>query len=152
MMKDSQRSRGVATDVATVSDWFVRDGFEHVLPELGDSPTLNVLRESLTTWFSDSERSARDIVVLYYSGHGEAVDRDSFFLIARDTRFGPRGPLPLSALPHDDLARVVADSPVQHALIIIDTCYSGGVVTGFSAKAGELLSSRRREPGVPYGV
>jgi hypothetical protein len=151
-LPEERQLPSVISDVALVSSWFVRHGFEYVLRELGESPTAGDLANRLGDWFGSDSRTPYDIVVLYFSGHGEAVDRDAHYLLARDSRFNNAGLLPHTALADDELARLVAASPVQHALIVLDTCYSGAAITGFSRKAAELLARRGRTRDAPFGI
>ena len=64
-------------------------GYERVLPGLGNSPTVEELRTGLSNWLTADEpadkRRASDLVVIYYSGHGE-VGQDDHFLLAADSR------------------------------------------------------------------
>src|SRR5437868_656094 len=46
-------------------------GYERVIPGLGDSPTVEELRAGLSDWLTDEQRRASDLVVIYYTGHGE---------------------------------------------------------------------------------
>jgi WD40 repeat protein len=151
-LADAEQLPSVDADVALVVDWFTRHGYTRVLPALGASPTLAALRSSLGAWLTADARNANDRLVFYYSGHGESVSHDAHYLLARDSQLRDGRLLSHSALPDDELARLFADSPIQHALVILDTCYSGRGIAGWSAKAGGLLGNRQWDGTTAHGI
>jgi hypothetical protein len=50
-------------------------GYTQVLAELGDNPTSQQLLGTLSAWLTDPARRADDLVVIYYSGHGDTQAR-----------------------------------------------------------------------------
>jgi hypothetical protein len=120
----------VVEDVALVAGFFTGLGFQRVLSELGDDPCRGDLERRLGGWLTAAERTARDVLIFYYSGHGESVDDDAHYLVFRDTEYSHDRPLPHTALADDQLVRLFAASPVQHAPLILDTCPGRGVRRG----------------------
>jgi hypothetical protein len=92
--------------------------------ELKD-PDSNEFRNTINNYIL-SRSADRDILILYFSGHGVAIGRDDFGLCTTDTIIHP---LTKTALP----LSVVKISEILHSLntaniipvIIIDACYSG---------------------------
>ena len=100
-----------------------RLGYQLVLPELCDDPTDQLLRTSVGAWCTDPARRESDIVVFYYSGHGAySGDRAHFLMTANSKERNLEG----TAVKSDQLARLMlADTPLKHLLIILDTCHAG---------------------------
>jgi hypothetical protein len=95
---------------------------EPPIPNL--DPTFEQFRKGLGTWFSSSERKTTDIVVLYYSGHGEPSNpAENHFLLMHDSDQHPG----TTAFATADFARFFEDNNVRppQLLIILDTCYAG---------------------------
>ena len=91
--------------------------------------------------------------MIYYSGHGE-VGQDDHFLLAADSRRHRETGSVLSgtALASGDLARVLAETPVQQVLLILDTCHAGHGGEDFAAKAGRVIRTFWRDARLPSGV
>jgi hypothetical protein len=119
-------------------------GYTRVLAdELGSggiNPSVEELRRELAAWFGAPERSPEDLVTVYYTGHG-ASEGSSHYLYGRDTK--EVGSLAGFALRSGDLADFIAASPVQHALVLLDTCFSGAGAGEAAARAQELSRSLR---------
>ena len=119
-------------------------GYRRVLAgELGHDgidPRVDELRRNLSAWFAASDRSPEDLVVVYYTGHG-ASDERHHYLYGHDTT--ESGSLAGSALRSEDLAEFIASSPVQHALVLLDTCFSGAGAGQAAARAQEFSNSLR---------
>jgi WD40 repeat protein len=112
-------------------------GYTQVLAELGDNPTSQQLRGTLSAWLTDPARRPDDLVVVYYSGHG--VTRGRHYLLTRDSEEdSPAG----TALATEDLAWILGDSQVQQLLVIIDTCYAGRGVQDLGRVAAQLAEVR----------
>jgi WD40 repeat protein len=88
-------------------------------------PTLTGLRAAVR-----EAAAAAPVVVLYYTGHGTDAERDTYYLVTKNSR---PADLTDSALPardllrlftvHDGQGQLIADQPI--VLIILDCCYSG---------------------------
>src|SRR5205807_2605157 len=101
-------------------------GYTRVLPELAESPSKQRLQQNLVRWLTDEDRRPSDQLVFYYTGHGETLDRH--YLIPADGRYqrDTQRLITSSAVAVETLLHpLFVDSPVQHALVILDTCYSG---------------------------
>ncbi len=135
--------------VRSVAELFTKKlGYERVLPGLGESPTVGELREGLSNWFAAKERQASDLVVIYYSGHGETCE-DDHVLLARDSDLKN---LAGTSLASGDLARFLANSPAQQILLVLDTCQAGRGGEDFAAKASRVIRNLRRDDHHPSGL
>lgn len=142
----------VPADLARIVACFTALGYARVLPELGEDPTADQMRQSLGEWFADKSRTELDHLVLYYSGHGESVEGAGHYLCGRDAQYKDDQLLWYSAFADEDIATALASSGVQHAMIIFDTCFSTGGVISLSKKAAEILESSKWNNDLPHGI
>jgi WD40 repeat protein len=151
-LPEDQQLPSVADDLARIVTSFEHCGYDRVLPQLGNNPSANDLRQALGDWFTDPSRTSADIVVFYYAGHGERIDGDGHYLAACDARYNGTRLLSHTALAEEEIAKLFPASAVQHALLIVDTCYAEAGITGLSKKASELLDTRRWDATRPRGI
>ena len=151
-LREDEQLPSVCDDLTRLVGCFERCGYERVLAELGNNPSANELRQALGDWFADDSRRSADVVILYYAGHGERVEGDGHYLAARDTRYKGTRLLTHTALAEEELAKPFAGSPVQHALVILDTCYAEAGIMGFSKKAVDVFDTRRWTASHPRGI
>nr|WP_160161631.1 caspase family protein [Embleya hyalina] len=148
---------GVDEDVARIVALFATMGYERVLTDVSDDPDAGGFEYALAAWCAGGGLAAGDVVVVYYAGHGDQPTAGPYRLAcAGSTAMHPRSWLSL-----DNLAAILAESPVRDVLFIVDACNAGlgadelGAVTAAFGKArgGEdpasgtwvLASARRRE-------
>jgi Caspase domain len=112
----------VEQDLRSIGDLFC-DGlhYENALPDLKVNPKKEVFRQTLRDWIRNKDRNESDVVVIYYSGHGD-IEGDRHYLLTTDS--DPEDLLD-TAVPTEDLARRIANSSVRLVLLLIDTCYAG---------------------------
>ena len=133
-LPDDAQLPSVSEDIRLIVDLFTKKlGYERVLPELGKNPTSNALRLKLSTWLRHPDRRASDVIVFYYSGHGD-VSRKHYLLTSDSQETNLIG----TALPTEALAEMLDGSPCQEVLVILDTCYSGQGIGDFSKVAAEV--------------
>lgn len=119
----------VRDDLARMVQLFINElGYKQALNDLYLNPEHEQLRKGLSRWMRDKTRTAEDIVVIYYAGHGE-IEGDRHYLCTRDSE---QGYLLDSALPSEDLARMLIESPIQQLLVILDTCHAGAGIGNFA--------------------
>ncbi|MDB9395520.1 caspase family protein [Microcystis aeruginosa CS-573] len=115
----------VETDLELVNSLFTSGfGYQRVLPSLHLNPTTNDLKKLFPNWLRDRERhGTKNILIFYYSGHGEYCQGDKHYLILEDTNSDD---IPSTALPTQDLVLPLNNKQVKisQILYIIDTCYS----------------------------
>ncbi len=100
------------------------------------NPKATNLINKFADWLQDEERRETDLVIFYYSGHGEYLQGERHYLLQEDT--DPKRP------GQNDLATEELVRPLQYEgvkisqiLYIIDTCYAqsgAGNVTEFASK------------------
>jgi hypothetical protein len=114
-------------------------GYTQVLAQLGDNPTSQQLRSTLSDWLTDQARRPDDLVVVYYSGHG--VTRGGrHYLLTRDS---VERNLAGTALATEEFAWMLGeDSAVQQLLVIVDTCYAGRGAQDLGRVAAQLAEVR----------
>lgn len=141
----------VETDLERVIDLFTRDfGYQRVLTDLDINPKKDEITLKFAQWLQQNRRET-DIVIFYYSGHGEYILGDRHYLLLEDTDPNLIGQ---TALSTEDLVRPLNNDGVRIAqiLYIIDTCYSqmGAVdVTKFAAGSiGIYRSSKEKSIAV----
>ena len=111
----------VTADLAKVVRLFTGMGYEPQLAGLRHDPTAAALREGIQEWFNHPDRSDSDILVFYYTGHGESTG-PRHYLLTRDSRSG----YPTTAFSADFFLEVLGPQPlVRRVLLVIETCYSG---------------------------
>jgi hypothetical protein len=147
----------VPDDLRFVADCFARLGYTRVLAEVSDDPTADAFRNAVRDWLTEPARTPRDQVVFYYSGHGET--RDRHYLCFSDTRerLDPQtGALQLltgTAIATEDLIRpLILDSPIQQAIVVIDTCHAGRGIGELIQVAAELEQHAQWDYGIPHGL
>jgi len=78
-----------------------------------------VFRETATTSHPD------DLVIIYLSGHGYAMD-GTYYFIPADSSANSEDQIKLDALTQSELIDWISAIPARKKLIILDTCESGG--------------------------
>jgi WD40 repeat protein len=114
----------VPADLLAIVELFTspETGYLEALSGLRHDPKSQQFEDDVERWLTASERLATDIVVVYYSGHGEVVD-DSFYLLTADTTDGH---YVRTAVDSSNIVKWLRESsPVRRIMIIIDACYSG---------------------------
>jgi Caspase domain/vWA-MoxR associated protein C-terminal domain len=128
----------VETDLQRVIALLTRDfGYERVLPDLSINPKKDDIHIKFARWLQEQNRRETDIVIFYYSGHGESILGDRHYLLLEDTDPNLIGQ---TALATEDLVRPLNNDGIRIAqiLYIIDTCFSqsgAGEVAKFAANA-----------------
>ncbi|MGF6547618.1 caspase family protein [Paraburkholderia youngii] len=116
-----------------------RGGFSEVIPSIDED--LIEIRDKLSALLDD--RGPKDMVLLYYSGHG-VVDRgNNLFLATGETRFErPRA----RSLPSSEVREMMQHSRAGKVVVILDCCHSGVFTEGIKGKA-EAVNANTFDPG-----
>ncbi|MEU4541506.1 caspase family protein [Streptosporangium sp. NPDC023825] len=133
-----QQLSDVSLEVGRIVRAFTRLGYTHVLQDLIANPTQDRMRRELSAWLREPSRSSEDVVVIYYTGHG-AIEMGRHYLLTSDSAVNN---LIGTAFPTDTIAYMLAGSPVQHLLVILDACYAGTGIGDLTAVAAELSGIR----------
>ncbi|MFD0167590.1 caspase family protein [Streptomyces decoyicus] len=136
------------TDVERIAGLFAGMGYERVLKAVSYEPRAEELENALADWCAGAELRADDIVVCYYAGHGELPAAGPFRLACHDSdRARPRTWLSL-----ENLASVLASSPVRNVLFIIDACHAGAGAQDIGAVADDFTAMRPRGDAIGSGT
>jgi hypothetical protein len=87
--------------------------------------------------------SAKDRLLLYWTGHGSG--NGTHYLVTKES---PRYGISFAnAIPARDLADLIAQSKVEKALVILDTCYSSRGAQSIAQEVYEILNGKTDLPG-----
>jgi hypothetical protein len=130
-------------DVRKMKAYLEAQGFDEVVTLLDDQVTLGAFRQPQL--YLKSKMLPNDRFLFYYSGHG----------ITDGAGIATRGYLPLADEGDDrshsrsiamlDLVRWLKSLPVEHLLVVLDSCFSGLAIDGTEVKAGTI---RQPDPKV----
>jgi WD40 repeat protein len=129
-----------ATDIASMREMWTRFGYTPVLLGLGEYDSAGQVRQKLSHWSADAGLTDRDAVVLYFAGHGVVEGRDRHYLWCWDTH---EGDFTATALPTEDLVRILCQGKLRQLLLILDTC--AGAAGGADATATALQAIAYRQ-------
>jgi AAA ATPase domain/Caspase domain len=121
----------VADDVRSMREEWIRFGYVPVLLGLGEYDGASQIKDKLSLWCADTGLTSSDVVVLYFAGHGMVEERDRHYLLCWDSR---EEDCAATALPTEDLMRVLCRGDLSHLLVVLDTC-AGGAGTAEAATA-----------------
>lgn len=101
--------------------------------ELLENPAHGEVRMAVNQIFNDREPG--DVVLVYFSGHGEKDKIGRLYLMARDTRAAM---LPSTGVLAPFILDVADQSATRKQIFILDTCYSGAATTVRSASLADF--------------
>jgi uncharacterized caspase-like protein len=79
-----------------------------------------------------SQGSEQDSLIIYFAGHGVAVDKEWYFL-PYETKLEPNlKKIVAAGISASELSEIFKNSKIQHILLMIDSCHSGGSMESFS--------------------
>ena len=95
--------------------------------------SLAIVGDHLETFSS----SARDTLIVYYAGHGVLGADGELYLALVDTQVDR---LPWTAVPISALKRLIAASPAENRVLILDCCFSGRAIETMTEMQSALSS------------
>src|SRR5262249_21524044 len=146
-LPESAHLPGVDEDVRTVTALFERFGYRRALPGLAEYATVEHIKRALSHWCRDENIGEEVFVALYYAWHGLVDDRH--YLLCWDS---DENDLAASALPTEDLVRVLTRTGLRRLLLILDTCYGGAGTADAAHVALRTLSRRLTGDPSPTGI
>ncbi len=136
----SEELEQVPAELAAVVQLFAGLGYFEQLTELRHDPTSGELQRALELWLRDDARSADDVAVFYYTGHG-FTEGGVHYLATTDT-------LPNSvatAVPSAQLVRLLGpEARLRRLLLILDVCDAGAGLLDAVEFAHRLAPEQRR--------
>lgn len=104
-------------------------------------------RDNLRALFKDLSTKLRkdDRLLVYFAGHGVALDGDRGFLVPYDGESNKQD----SLLSYEDLRRWLSDLPCRHLLVLLDCCFAGsfqwsGKISGRRTRGDALYREQYR--------
>jgi len=154
--KNLQLSHAV-DDVTALKNVLTQDyGFQNVDVLTDAQATLGNIRTALAALADNTKVKPDDLVLIYFSGHGQTVPiatgGSMGFLIPSDARVdlaNPSNSAPYleTCLPMKQVWDYLDLSPAKHALVIADACFSGLLARsrglGLSKASMDVLLARR---------
>jgi hypothetical protein len=128
-----------ADDARKVHQYLIAEGGfrpeqTHLL--LNEQATADNIRKELKQFLRNSANSPDDIVFIYYSGHGDLVDRSEAYIVP----FGvEKRNLVSQGMPLEEFSSGVQKLKSQKVAMFIDSCHSGSILQGVTTK-GESQS------------
>ena len=118
----------VLDEVGTLAGWFCgaelgNRHFTHQYPELADNPTEDQVRHALKNPDASLKWRQSDAAIVFITGHGLVAD-GTLWLALRQTRTDA---IKATALKTADIVGWLADTGIEHLLLVLDTCYAGQV-------------------------
>lgn len=119
-----------AEAVAAVLDEPKIGGFDRVVKLLNAS--VPQMRIAIAELFDTRAHQPDDLLLLYFSGHGELDSHNHLYLVGRETRRGPM--VRATGLEASYITGCMDGARSRRQVIILDSCYSGAF--GQSPKGG----------------
>ncbi|VVJ19598.1 Uncharacterised protein [Amycolatopsis camponoti] len=115
-------------EVDAVREWLCSDAldsrkFRSCYTELADNPTKGQIRDRLESPPEEETWRDADAAVVFITGHGVAANY-THYLILKNTNLSQ---LNRTAIRSADLIGWLAETRIQHLLLILDACYAGQV-------------------------
>ena len=129
----------VEADMRSVAGLFEGYGYEHVLQGFAQYASPDHVRTALGQWVSDIGLGARDTVVVYFAGHGIVEERDRHYLLLWSSN--DQQPA-ATALPTEDVMRILIGTGLRSALLLLDTCYGSAAAADGASLALQTVARR----------
>ncbi len=141
-------------------------GFADVTLLTDAQATLSAMRTALSSFADNTKIKPDDLVLVYFSGHGQTVPTASGgtmgFLIPSDAKVdlnNPTNSAPYldTCLPMKQVWDYLDLSPAKHAVVIADACFSGLLArtrggSGLSNRALEVMLAKRARQVITGGA
>jgi len=128
---------GVSGEVAAIRAWLTDEqlgdrSFTPIYEELTADPTEHQIRAAFKDPPTDVRWRGADAAVVYITGHGKTDDDGQHFLVLRETD-GTR--LAATGFATAQLFGWLADTQIDHLLVIVDACFAGQVTERLTRRA-----------------
>ena len=142
-----ERLKKLGSEVHSALDLFAELGFDVVDTNVlsSDGRAFSLL-SAIGLWQPIGHR-----LIIYWAGHGKAVEGGRLFLCSRDTA-NKRQPEAYNAVPAGNLGDLLAGKDVSEIVLLLDACGSGGgaeeIVAAFRAKTDSRAYPGGFKPGL----
>src|SRR5271165_5460133 len=137
----------VPYEIDLIAGFFGELGYQRVLQNVSLNPAHQDFGNALSDWCNHEDRKATDKLVLYYTGHGERLDRH--YLVFKDS--GKLKALSSTGLAVEELiSTILYETRLQNFLLLLDTCYSGAGIEDAAALSGKV--NECKDPHQPTHV
>ncbi|NEB34926.1 hypothetical protein G3I62_38635 [Streptomyces sp. SID14446] len=121
-------------------------GYTRVLTNVSTDPVAAEFEDALSEWCASGGLTHDDVVVVYYAGHGDRPTPGGPYRLACADSLDGR---PRSWLSPQNMAEILAASPVRNVLFIIDSCHAAVGSVEIQSVTDSIVSARPR--GDSYG-
>lgn len=90
------------------------------------------MRRAIAKLFDKRTHKPDDLLLLYFSGHGELTDNDDLYFVGRETE---RDMIVATGLDASYITRLMDNARSRRQVVILDSCYSGAFGKGGSEHA-----------------
>lgn len=123
-----------AKDAQKVYQYLTKEGGfaqEHVKLLLDKDATAENIREAFGRFLRNNANNPDDIVFVYYSGHGDLLDRTDAYVVPYGAE---RKHLVSQGIALDEVNKHVSRLDSTKVAMFIDSCHSGSVIQGVNSK------------------
>jgi hypothetical protein len=122
-------------------------------PNLGDfdnvkvleNPTRQIMEEEIETLFANCKKE--DLALFYFSGHGITDEKGKLYLVTPQTRKERDNLIKATAVAATVLHDNMDNSRSKYQVLILDSCFSGAIAEGLTAKSVKSKVDIQRELG-----
>ncbi|WP_168200742.1 caspase family protein [Allokutzneria sp. NRRL B-24872] len=133
-LHDLPAVRNNVADLAAILTATTGTGLKHCAVLL-DEPDIAAIGARL----ADAAQRAKDLLLVYYAGHGLVDSRGELHLAMPSTH--PSRPA-WSSLPFARLREALADAGADNRVLILDCCFSGHAVTEFMSSGADVVAEQ----------
>ncbi|WP_433591484.1 caspase family protein [Nocardia sp. CA-145437] len=141
----------VAADVELIAEFFTSAtmGYTRVLAEASTDPSAAAFEDALSDWCTGGDLDADDVIVVYYAGHGDRPTQGGPYRLSCADSLDSR---PRSWLSLQNVAEVLATSPIRNVLFIIDACHAASGSIEVQRVTDGIVAARPRGDGYGSGT
>jgi hypothetical protein len=120
----------VAGEVKALRQWLCDHnlgsrGFQPCHPELATNPSKQQIRDALEDPPVNERWRDSDAAVVFVTGHGKTINDAHYLILQKTDTSRPNA----TAVKSADLIGWLAETRIEHLLLILDACYAGKVAT-----------------------
>ena len=117
-------------------------GYHHVYSKLLKGGAKKEITPSVDQWFRDAKEE--DVLIFFWTGHGKSAAEGHYLITKESPGIGLNGEVAFAA---GALGAMVANSPAEKILVVLDTCYSEAGAADVATTWATMLATRVPKPG-----